>query len=102
MALSLLMMFGTFENRVKAKPPGSQEFSGSPPISLEDEGAPVGWIAKTGLARQREARLAESGGGMQAIDPHRAIEHRHQRGGRAVVDPPEAGHHPRRSRLHEA
>src|SRR5215203_6308508 len=72
------------------------------PVSLENEGSPVGGIAETVLAREGEAGLAERRGGPQAFRPHSAVELRHESGRRPVVDPPEARDHPRRSGVEEA
>src|SRR5436305_9055816 len=100
-------MSGTFESRVKVERHCSQDFwavreLSSPPVPLEDEGSPVGGIAETVLVHEGEAGLAQRGSRAQTFDPQAAVERRHERGRRPVVDPPQARHYPRCSRVEEA
>src|SRR5919112_4521241 len=72
----------------------------STPLALKGEGGPVVWRAPAPALKHLDLRTSERRGGSLAALQHLRIKPRHQFGGRAVVDVPEADYYACRARVH--
>jgi hypothetical protein len=72
------------------------------PLTLEHEAGPVEGGRPASAPRELELRAPQRGGRRLAVLQHRPVETLHQLRRRLVVDLPQAGHHARGARVHEA
>src|SRR5438093_10922410 len=72
------------------------------PLTLDHEACPIIRGFPPLFAPQRDLRRTQRGNRAQSISQHPFVESLHQHRRRLVANVPEAGHHARRSRVHES